>query len=103
MTVFRRKCCVGCGAEKVVSRRNFYRCKYGADGYRSKCIDCVRRDVYENRALKADYYRAYYRRRNQEAARRAATAAWKKTPAGRESSRLSNRIYETFKALEARA
>lgn len=99
----RRQRCTGCLVVKPHTLRNFYRCKTGKYGLRIKCKECCRLDVYENRALKADYYRAYYRRRNKEPARRAYSRAWKQTPHGRESTKLSNRMYTYFKALEFRA
>lgn len=103
MTVHRRQRCTGCGVTKAHTLRHFYRCKTGKYGLRIKCKVCCRKDVYENRALKADYYNAYYQRRNHDPARRAAMAAWKRTPKGRASTRISNRIYSRFKALELRA
>lgn len=103
MRSVRRQVCVGCGVEKVVSKRNFYRCKTGANGYRIKCIECVKSDVYANRELKMDYYREYNRQRNRDPARRAFTRAWVKTPAGKASVRRSHLIYRTFRTLESRA
>lgn len=103
MTASRRQVCVGCNVTKVHNVRNFYRCKTGKHGLRIKCIDCVRRDVYENRELKSLYYRRYDRRRNRSPERRASIAAWSQTPAGRESARLSSRRYVAFKSMEARA
>lgn len=95
--------CVSCGVDKAHTLRNFYACKTGRYGLRIKCKECTKRDVYENRALKAGQYRAYWQKRNSDPVRRAAMAAWKKTPKGRESTRESNRVYRRFKALEMRA
>lgn len=95
--------CTGCGVTKAHTLRNFYRCKTGKHGLRIKCKQCVRRDVYENRALKSEYYRAYYRRRNREPKRQEQIKAWRRTPEGRASAKLSNRIYAYFKAMESRA
>lgn len=103
MSERRKQRCVGCQVVKAHTLHNFYACKTGKYGLRIKCKECSRRDVYENRALKADQYRAYWKRRNADPARRAAMAAWKKTPKGVESTRLSNRMYRVFKALEMRA
>lgn len=103
MSEHRRQLCAGCGAYKVHNLRNFYACKTGRYGLRIKCKECVRADVAENRALKADYYSAYFRRRNREPARLAYKRAWNKSPTGRASKRLSNRIYAAFKAAELRA
>jgi hypothetical protein len=104
VSVIRWQRCTGCEVEKAHTLRNFYRCKTGRYGLRIKCKVCCRKDVYENRALKSDYYRAYYRRRNRDDPKRAAQIrAWRQTPAGREATRLSNRIYYRFKALEMRA
>jgi hypothetical protein len=102
MTVFRRKRCRLCGEEKVVSRCNFYRWKTTADGFDTRCIPCARREINENRELKADYYRAYDRARRRLPHRLAANLAWKRSPAGKESARRSNRLFIKFKTLEAR-
>lgn len=102
MRLVRRQVCVGCGVSKVHNVRNFYRSKTGKHGLRIKCIECVKHDVYENRELKSEYYREYNRKRNRDPKRRAFTAAWLKTPAGKESLRRSDRIYKAFKALESR-
>jgi hypothetical protein len=99
----RYKRCKSCGVEFVASKRNFYRCKTNADGFMGDCKECTKRAVYENRELKADYYRAYDRQRNHRPERRAAISAWKRSPAGRQSAARSNRVYKRFRALEARA
>lgn len=103
MTTHRRQRCTGCEVVKAHTLRNFYRSKTGKYGLRIKCKECVRKDVYENRALKADHYNAYYQRRNREPARVAYKQAWNRTARGRESKRLTNRIYTVFKAAELRA
>lgn len=103
MSVIRWQRCVGCGVDKAHTLRNFYACKTGRYGLRIKCKECTKREVNENRALKVEHYRAYWQRRNREPARRAAMVAWRNTPKGRESHRLSNRMYRLFKALESRA
>jgi hypothetical protein len=103
VTTRRRKVCRICQAEKTLDRRNFYRWRTTADGYDTRCIPCARREINENREAKADYYRAYDRERNRLPHRRANTEAWKKTPAGKESVRRSNRLYFRFKSLEERA
>jgi hypothetical protein len=101
--VVRRKRCKSCGELKVLSKCNFYRCKTNADGFMGDCKECVKRNVYENRDLKADYYLAYDRERNRRPERRALVAAWDRTPAGREWRRLATHRQRRFKALEAQA
>lgn len=103
MTIFRRKQCISCGETKVVSKVNFYRHQKMADGFLNKCKVCVKRDVYENRELKAEYYRAYDRERNRRPERVAAIRAYLKSPAGKVSLARANRVYRRFKACEARA
>lgn len=102
MSAIRRQRCVGCLVVKAHTLRNFYACPTGKYGLRIKCKECVRKDIYENRALKADHYNAYFQRRNREPQRLAYKRAWNKSPKGRASKRLSNRIYTAFKAAELR-
>lgn len=55
------KSCKACLAEKPVD--GFYAQKSG-DGRMSKCKECTKSAVRENRARKIDYYRAYDRHRH---------------------------------------
>lgn len=103
MSVFRRKPCNRCGVEKVVSKCNFYRHPQMADGFLNICIPCKRRDIEENRELKADYYRNQERVRNARPDRVASRQAYAKTPRGKAARLRANRRYRRFKAMELRA
>src|SRR5690554_1566018 len=55
------KACFKCGAEKPLS--DFYKHPKMADGHVNKCKECNKRDVYENREARKDYYLVYDRNR----------------------------------------
>lgn len=55
------KICFKCGAEKPLT--DFYKHSKMPDGHVNKCKECNKKDVRENRKIKADYYREYDRDR----------------------------------------
>ena len=55
------KKCFKCGVEKELDA--FYKHPHMKDGRVGKCKECNKRDVRENRASKAGYYREYDKRR----------------------------------------
>jgi hypothetical protein len=95
-----RKLCTGCHVEKRFSA--FYRHPSGRDGYASKCKLCVRAMVAANRELKRDAENAAQRERYRtdaafRAYRLAYHAKYRKTAAGLESRRVSQRIYRAWR------
>ncbi len=103
MTAFRRKRCICCGVEKVVSKRNFYRHKQMGDGYLNKCIDCTKRDVSANRELKIAYYKAYDAQRANRPDRVAARQRYRKTTAGKAAIRRAHAAQRVISPLKRRA
>jgi len=67
-----------------------------ADGHLGKCKDCCRRDVTENRAAKADYYKAFDRQRANNADRVRARADYQRTEAGKAAGRRAKRKYDAI-------
>jgi hypothetical protein len=57
----RVKTCFKCGAMKPLT--SYYKHPMMADGHLGKCIPCTRDDVNKNRQEKAEYYKAYDRKR----------------------------------------
>jgi len=55
------KKCFKCGSEKAITE--FYKHPEMSGGHVNKCRECNKRDVRENRAKKAEYYREYDRKR----------------------------------------
>lgn len=53
--------CFKCGEVKILS--DFYKHAQMKDGHVNKCKACNKKDVSENRSLRADYYRKYDRDR----------------------------------------
>lgn len=80
MTFEQGKECRKCGAFKPFTE--FYRHSAMPDGTVNKCKECTKADVRANRASKADYYRAYDRKRYRDDPERAAHchAAGRTTP-----------------------
>jgi len=101
MSRYARKPCKQCGTVKAL--RGFYRHPTYRDGHMNTCKACVIKNVAENRALKADYYREKKREWSARPENVAKRKANRQTPHGRASHRESNRIYRAFKrAVEAR-
>ena len=92
-----RKTCTKCGVEQSV--RGFYRAPRGRLGYMARCKPCHLQEVEENRALKADYYRAYYQRRDQEPARKDAKRWRNLKPSTKEARVRANRVYRRNRKL----
>jgi len=80
--------CNICGATSETKR--FYR------GVTSRCAECHRRKVSENRKEKADYYRVYDAKRYQEDPRvRARHRAYQKTDAGKSAMKAARDRWES--------
>lgn len=85
------KICRACGEEKELSE--YYKQKGMADGHFNKCKECVKKEVRENRAAKADHYREYDRKRADRPDRVAARKAYQKTEAGKEAMGRARKRY----------
>lgn len=84
------KTCFKCGVNKDLA--DFYKHPKMADGRVNKCKECNKMDVRENRAAKADQYRAYDAKRYQDdPAIRERHRLYQKTEAGKASLRRSRR------------
>ena len=78
------KKCFKCGEEKELAA--FYKHPQTADGLLGKCKQCSRKDVKENRELRAEYYKAYDAARFQNDPNVAIRhRRYQKTDAGRDS------------------
>lgn len=96
------KVCKQCGRELSLGH-GFYACRSNTDGRMGICKKCHKANVNENRALKAEHYRAYKRAWSARPENVAKRNEHRQTEQGREAKRLSDRIYKRFKRLEARA
>jgi hypothetical protein len=94
-----RKPCKDCGAVKALSA--FHRHPNTRDGRVATCRLCKRRYDAERQALKAEAIRAYRKTSARAADTKRRLAAWLKTPAGRESRRITRRIYRAHKRAQA--
>ena len=83
------KTCFKCGVEKPLT--DFYKHPGMSDGRLNKCKECNKRDVRENRAAKADYYRKYDADRFQNDPKvKARHKRYQQTEAGKASMNASN-------------
>jgi hypothetical protein len=88
--------CNICGTSDKVSP--FYK------GVTSRCVECHKKKVRENRAEKVDYYRTYDAKRYKEnPQRREAGAAYKKTPRGAEIHKTSVNKWRAQNQVKRRA
>lgn len=95
-----RKHCSRCGESKTLNQ--FYRHPSGVNGYDARCKMCARAAVKENRELKAEVYRERERERyaadpEYRARKLAYCAVYQKTARGRESRRISQRVYRAWR------
>lgn len=95
------KKCIKCGEQKLVDE--FYRHPKMSDGHLSKCKTCTKRDVRENRAKKADYYKAFDKLRANRPDRVAARIAYQKTDAGKAASSKAKRNYSARNPVKRKA
>lgn len=96
-----KKICKDCLVEKDIGR--FYKSAANADGYRHDCKLCHRRNVAENRAAKAEYYREQMREINARPHHVQKRAEYQRSERGRQANRAATRRYRQFKKLEMRA
>jgi hypothetical protein len=82
------KACFKCLEVKPLNQ--FYKHPMMADGHLGKCKDCAKRDVYENREKRRDYYMEYDRNRPNAAERTKLNAARLKTERGKEQRKKAN-------------
>lgn len=85
------KKCFKCGGEFPLSE--FYKHPQMADGHLGKCKTCNKRDVRENRAARADYYKAFDQGRANDEHRVQARADYQRTEAGKVSRRKAREKY----------
>lgn len=70
---------------------------------RTKCKECIKADVRQNRLDKLEYYRSYDRQRSSRPDRVAAREAYAKTPEGRIAGARAKRKWAVSNALRRRA
>lgn len=99
-----RRTCTGCGVEKRLG--DFYRHPSGRDGRESRCKVCKRAEIAALREAKGDVYLEQQRQRyatdpEYRARKFAQARAYPKTPTGRESRRITQRVYRAFRRARA--
>lgn len=95
------KKCFKCKKDKPKSE--FYKHSQMKDGTINKCKDCTKKDVSENRADRADYYRAYEKNRAQLPHRVESRNLYAKTEAYRMSQRRSSKKYRERNVVKRKA
>lgn len=95
------KKCQKCGESKP--RADFYPHPKAADGLLSKCKTCHKRDVRENRALKADKYKEYEKSRAPAPHRVSARSEYQATPEGKEAIRRAKRKFDRERPEQRKA
>jgi hypothetical protein len=96
-----KKRCKDCGELKNIGW--FYRQACYRDGHMNICKVCKRRQVAENRELKAEYYRQKKREIDARPYYVQQRAAYSRSDRGRQVHRAACGRYRRFKALEMRA
>lgn len=99
-----RKVCAACGVEKRLG--DFYRNRLAKDGHEGKCKACRRAYMSEYREANAEAAREQQRRRyatdpEYRAHKLAYVREYVKTERGRESRRITQRIYRAFQRAQA--
>ena len=97
-----KQVCKQCGRELDLTK-GFYRHRHYATGRMTTCKRCHKRNVEENRALKAEHYRAYKKGWSARPENVAKRKAYMQTERGRKVHRTSCRVYMRFKRLESAA
>lgn len=95
----RRKPCNDCGITKGLAA--FHRHPKNLDGHVGTCKVCKRRYDAERQVLKAETIRAYRKSPARAADTKRRLEAWLDTPAGRESRRITKRIYRSHRRAMA--